>query len=95
MYDCGCELNEYGQYGRKDYIPHATRGTLSLHSWYLMLLTNFGAFCVGLITQPNVLQQISSKYCVTVSNGTNFDDSTQDCESLCHIVYSLLRINLT
>ena len=59
MYDCGCELNQDGQYGRKDYIPHATRGTLSLHSWYLMLWTNFGAFCVGLLTQPNAIKQIS------------------------------------
>ena len=58
MYDCGCELNQDGQYGRKDYMPHATRGTLSLHSWYLMLWTNFGAFCVGLLTQPYAMKQI-------------------------------------
>ncbi|XP_065913406.1 uncharacterized protein [Dysidea avara] len=75
MYDCGCEVNEDGQYGRKDYIPHATRGTLSLHSWYLMLWTNFGTFCVGLLTQPEALDQIKGRilsdwmsirgYCIT------------------------------
>ena len=59
MYDCGCELDEDGQYGRKDYIPHATRGTLNLHSWYLMLWTNFGAFCIGLLTQPNAMDQLN------------------------------------
>lgn len=60
MYDCGCELDEEGKYGREDYHDHAntTRGTLSLHSWYLMLWTNFGAFCIGLLTQPNVLKQL-------------------------------------
>ena len=63
MYDCGCELNEDGQYGRKDYIPHATRGTISLHSWYLMLWTNFGAFCVGLLTQPETHEKLNGKLC--------------------------------
>ena len=63
MYDCGCELNEDGQYGRKDYIPHGTRGTLSLHSWYLMLWTNFGAFCVGLLTQPKTHEKLNGKLC--------------------------------
>ena len=56
MYDCGCELDEDGQYGRKDY---ARTDTLSLPLWYLMLWTNFGAFCVGLVTQPNVMEQLN------------------------------------
>jgi len=61
MYDCGCELDEDGKYGRDDYQEHAntTRDALSLHSWYLMLWINFGAFCVGLLTQPNVFYQLN------------------------------------
>jgi len=55
MYDCGCELSEDGNYGRPDYN---LRNTLSLHSWYLLLLCNFGAFCIGLLTQPTALEQI-------------------------------------
>ena len=55
MYDCGCELNEDGDYGRSDYD---IRGTLSLHSWYLLLWCNFGAFCIGLLIQPKTLEQI-------------------------------------
>ena len=58
MYDCGFELSEDGQYGRMDYTPHATRGTLSLYSWYLMLWTNFGSFCVGLLTQPKTYEKL-------------------------------------
>ena len=54
MYDCGCELNEVGNYGRSDYNSR----TLSLHSWYLLLWCNFGAFCIGLLTQPTALEQI-------------------------------------
>ena len=55
MYDCGCELNDDGNYGRSDYD---SKGILSLHSWYLLLWCNFGAFCIGLLTQPTVLEQI-------------------------------------
>lgn len=55
MYDCGCQLNECGNYGRLDY---KSKGTLSLHSWYLLLWSNFGAFCVGLLTQPTASEQI-------------------------------------
>ena len=53
MYDCGCMLNECGGYGRPDYT---LRDTLSLNSWYLLLWSNFGAFCVGLLTQPTAEQ---------------------------------------
>ena len=46
------ELTADGQYGRPDYIKHATRGTYTLHSLYLLLWANFGAFSMALLTQP-------------------------------------------
>ena len=55
MYDCGCELNEYGHYGRLDYD---IRDTFSLYSWYLLLWCNFGAFCIGLLTQRTAHEQL-------------------------------------
>ena len=52
LYDCGVELTPEGQFGRQDYVKHATRGTYTLHSLYLLLWANFGAFCMSLLTQP-------------------------------------------
>eukprot|EP00731_Ephydatia_muelleri_P021734 Em0014g325a len=52
-YDCGVELSPDGLFGRQDYLKHAGRGTYTLHSLYLLLWANFGAFCVALLTQPN------------------------------------------
>ena len=51
LYDCGVELSPDGQFGRQDYVKHATRGTYSLHSLYLLLWANFGTFCIALLTQ--------------------------------------------
>lgn len=51
LYDCGCELTADGDYGRADYSAHALRGTLNLHSLYLLLWVNFGGFCLSLLTQ--------------------------------------------
>ena len=53
LYDCGVELSPDGKYGRQDYMKHASRGTYTLHSLYLLLWANFGAFCVALLTQPD------------------------------------------
>ena len=53
FYDCGVELTPDGQFGRQDYVKHATRGTYTLHSLYLLLWANFGAFCMALLTQPD------------------------------------------
>ena len=53
QYDCGVELSPEGQFGRQDYKRHACRGTYTLHSLYLLLWANFGAFCMSLLTQPN------------------------------------------
>ena len=33
-------------------MKHATRGMYTLHSLYLLLWANFGAFCMALLTQP-------------------------------------------
>ena len=51
LYDCGVEINADGQYGRPDYLTRVEKGTLSLHSLYLLLWANFGAFCLNLLTQ--------------------------------------------
>ena len=59
MYDCGCKLNEDGHYGSSDY---KSRDSLSLHSWYMLLWCNFGAFCIGLLTQPTAFEQIKGLY---------------------------------
>ena len=58
LYDCGVELASDGTYGRPDYLQHATRGTLSLHSLYLILWANFGAFCMALVTQADAQEKI-------------------------------------
>ena len=52
LYNCGVELSPEGLFGRQDYVKHATRGTYTLHSLYLLLWANFGAFCIALLTQP-------------------------------------------
>ena len=57
-YDCGVELSADGQYGRQDYVEHATRGTLTLHSLYLLLWANFGTLCMALLTQPEAEETI-------------------------------------
>ena len=46
------ELSADGQYGRQEYVEHATRGTYTLHSLYLLLWANFGTLCMALLTQP-------------------------------------------
>lgn len=51
LYNCGVELSPEGLFGRQDYVKHATRGTYTLHSLYLLLWANFGAFCMALLTQ--------------------------------------------
>ena len=51
QYGYGTELSLEGQFARKDYAQHACRGTYTLHSLYLLLWANFGAFCMALLTQ--------------------------------------------
>ena len=59
-YDCGCELNEDGGYGRPDYYSF-DRKSFTLHSFYLMTLMNFGALSVSLVTQPDTHKHLSSQ----------------------------------
>ena len=58
FYNYGVQLKSGGIYAKHSYHKHATRGTLSLHSLYLLLWMNFSAFCVGLITQQNTEEQL-------------------------------------
>ena len=55
------ELSLDGFFGRHDYIKHATRGTLSIQSLYLMLWSTFCGFSVALLTQKDVEQKLSGK----------------------------------
>ena len=59
-YDCGCELNEDGSYGRPDYYSF-DRKSFTLHSFYLMTLMNFGALSVSLVTQTDSHKHLNSK----------------------------------
>ena len=52
FYNVGVELTDDGQFRHQNYIKHAIRGTLTLHSLYLLLWANYGAFCIALLTQP-------------------------------------------
>ena len=61
LYDSGVELTSDGLYGRHDYLKHATRGTLSLHSLYLLLWSNFASFSLSFLTQPEAEKNISGK----------------------------------
>ena len=52
FYNTGVQLTEDGLYQHDTSLKHALRGTLSLQSLYLLLWSNVGAFCVGLLTDP-------------------------------------------
>ncbi len=43
-----------GNHGRS----YVNRGTLTLHSLYLLLWANFGSFCIALLTQPDAYENI-------------------------------------
>ena len=58
FYNYGVQLKSGGIYAKHGYHKHATRGTLSLHSLYLLLWMNFSAFCVGLITRQYTEEQL-------------------------------------
>lgn len=45
-------------YGRPEYEECAIGSPMNLHSWYLILWANFGAFCIGLISQPDARERI-------------------------------------
>ena len=53
FYDCGVALSPEGLVGHQDCMKFASCGTCTLHSLYLLLWANFGAFCITLLTQPD------------------------------------------
>lgn len=61
FYNFGTGLQpKSGIYAKHSYLKHATRGTLNLHSLYLLLWANFCAFCVSLLTSQNAELQLTS-----------------------------------
>lgn len=75
FYDDGVELSPEGFFGHHDYIQHATRGTLTIQSLYLILWSNFCGFCIALLTQEDAEMKLAGRviseeqsirqYCVT------------------------------
>lgn len=55
QYNNCVELSPSGLYGQQDY---ANRGTLTLHSLYLLLWANFGTFCISLLTQQKAEEHL-------------------------------------
>jgi len=89
FYDQGVELTKDGLYGHHGYIEHATRGTLSLHSLYLLLWANFAAFCVALFSQSGAKEKL-------VGNifSENVEPVRQYCVSQLHQLWGHLRNSL-
>ena len=87
-YDCGVELSPEGWFGRPDYEKHATRGTYTLHSLYLLLWANFGAFCIALLTQPEAEAAIHG---AIISKWLSV---RQYCVSQLHTIWMHMRNNL-
>ena len=89
FYDQGVELTDEGLYCHHDYTKHATRGTLSLHSLYLLLWANFAAFCTALLFQSEAEDKLV---------GNVFSESVepvrQYCVSQLHQLWGHLRNSL-
>ena len=58
MYDDGIQLTQDGLYRFAEYIRRAENGPLNLHSFYLLLFVNLGAFCMALLTQPHAEERM-------------------------------------
>ena len=76
-------LNEQGEYGRPEYLQRAEKGILNLHSLYLLLWCNFGAFCVNLLTQPG-----------SIIRGTDYQPVRHYCKSQMSAMWSHISTNL-
>ena len=89
FYDQGVELTKDGLYGHHGYIEHATRGTLSLHSLYLLLWANFAAFCIALFSQSEAKEKL-------VGNvfSENVEPVRQYCVFQLHQLWGHLRNSL-
>ncbi len=88
FYDSGVELTRDGLYGRHDYLKHVTRGTLSLHSLYLVLWSNFASFSLALLTQPSAEKDLAGKI---LSNG---EPVREYCVAQMKKLWGLLRNGL-
>lgn len=85
-YDYGILLNEEGEYGRPEYFSRAEKGFLNLHSLYFILWSNFGAFCLNLLTQPG-----------SAIKGTVISDHQairHYCKSQMNSMWSHMNVNL-
>ena len=87
-YDCGIELTEDGQFGKSAYNKHANRGTYDLHSLYLLLWINIGAFCMALLTQPDALDKIKGPLI------SGWQPVRLYCISQLRMIWAHIRINL-
>lgn len=88
FYDAGVELTSEGLYGRHDYLKHATRGTLSLHSLYLVLWSNFASFSMALLTQPSAQKDLTGKILSTNEPARDY------CATQMKKLWNLLRNGL-
>ena len=82
MYDCGVLLNEDGQFGRPDYRDH--NSPLSLHSFYMIEWTTFGALCMALLTNPDAEKEIHG-VCVFLGLGGQGQVSSRQDGDLCTV----------
>ena len=57
LYDCGVEIDCDGNYGRQEY--HDRAQLYNKGAWFLMLWANFGAFCMGAISQPDAQEKLT------------------------------------
>lgn len=89
FYDTGVELTAEGLYGRHDYLKHITRGTLSLHSLYLILWSNFASFSLALLTQPNAEANLAGKIL------SNSEPAREYCVAQMRKLWVLLRNGLS
>ena len=88
FYDTGVELTAEGLYGRHDYLKHVTRGTLSLHSLYLILWSNFASFSLALLTQPKAEANLAGKIL------SNSEPAREYCVAQMKKLWVLLRNGL-
>lgn len=58
MYDCGLEFSQDGELMRRQYSERMNKKNFTLHSLYFFLWLNFGAFCVGMLTQEQYMPKV-------------------------------------
>ena len=86
-YEYGVELSPEGQFVRQDNTEHVTRGTYTLHSLYLLLWANFGAFCMALLTRPKA--EVDSIFSTGLSKHVRHHCFSQLCAMWKHMQNNL------